>query len=76
MWDRNFASTFDYDVGLETRGIQTVLVERVGWISCTRVDKVKAMLDYLNIAYDCMTTRARHGRSYRMLWVKCTTSAE
>ena len=30
VWDRNFASTFDYGVGLGTRGTRTVLVVRIG----------------------------------------------
>ena len=70
------ASTLTTGVGLGTRDTRIVLVVRIGWIACTRVEKVKAMIDCLEIAYKCMTTRASHGRKYRMLWVKCTTSAE
>jgi hypothetical protein len=49
-------------------------LQRVG--TRTKVDRWKALIDYPNPAYLCMTVRGGIPEIYRMVWVKYTTSAE
>jgi hypothetical protein len=42
----------------------------------TKVDRWKALFNYPNPAYLCMTVRGGSRWINRILWVKCTTSAE
>jgi hypothetical protein len=49
-------------------------LHRVG--TRTKVDRWKTLIDYPNPAYLRMMVRGVSRRIYRMVWVKCTTSAE
>jgi hypothetical protein len=49
-------------------------LHRVGTL--TKVDLWKTLIDYPNPAYLHMTVRGVSRWIYRMVWVKCTTSAE